>query len=542
MARMTGGGAIVQSLIEQGVDLLFGLPGAQLDPLFNALHDARDKIRVIHTRHEQGAAYMAMGYAASTGRPGVYAVVPGPGFLNSTAALCTAYAINAPVLCVTGEIPTAHIGQGLGLLHELPDQLGIMRRLTKWAERIESPADAPPLVAEAFRQMTSGRPRPVGLEMARDRMTAEGEAAPAGKAGPHPNPPLDEDAIADAARILGEAKSPMIYVGGGASGAREEITALAELLQAPVVAFRQGRGILTDRHYLSQGMVAGNRLWVEADAVLAVGTRLQIPLMQWGRDENLKIIRVDIDPEEPARATPPDVSIVADSREALARLLPLAEKHNRKRASREEELTALKLAVAEDLSFLEPQRSYLAAIRAALPENGIFIDEVTQVGYMSWYEYPVYEPRTYINSGYQGTLGYGYATALGVKAAHPDRPVVSISGDGGFFYNVMELSTAVQQNLALVTVVFTDGAFGNVKRMQKELYGGREIASTLHNPDLVRLAESYGVEAFRAESPEEVRAAIERGLDSPGPTLIEAPVGEMPSPWPFLQHPRVRGG
>lgn len=542
MARMTGGGAIVQSLIEQGVDLLFGLPGAQLDPLFNALHDAQDKIRVIHTRHEQGAAYMAMGYAASTGRPGVYAVVPGPGFLNSTAALCTAYAINAPVLCVTGEIPTAHIGQGLGLLHELPDQLGIMRRLTKWAERIESPAEAPPLVAEAFRQMTSGRPRPVGLEMARDRMTAEGEAAPAGKAGPHPNPPLDEDAIAEAARILGEAKSPMIYVGGGARGAREEIAALAELLQAPVVAFRQGRGILTDRHYLSQCMVAGNRLWAEADAVLAVGTRLQIPLMQWGRDENLKIVRVDIDPDEPARATPPDVSIVADSREALARLLPLAENHNRKRASREEELTALKLAAAEDLSYLEPQRSYLSAIRAALPENGIFIDEVTQMGYMSWYEFPVYEPRTFINSGYQGTLGYGYATALGVKAAHPDRPVVSISGDGGFFYNVMELSTAVQQNLALVTVVFTDGAFGNVKRMQKELYGGREIASTLHNPDLVRLAESYGVEAFRAESPQEVRAAIERGLDSPGPTLIEAPVGEMPSPWPLIQNPRVRGG
>lgn len=542
MARMTGGGAIVQSLIEQGVELLFGLPGAQLDPLYNALYDSKDKIRVIHSRHEQGAAYMAMGYAASTGRPGVYAVVPGPGFLNTTAALSTAYAINAPVLCVTGEIPTAHIGQGLGLLHELPDQLGIMRRLTKWAERIETPADAPPLVAEAFRQMASGRPRPVGLEMARDRMTAEGEAPPAGKAEPHPNPPLDEDAIAEAARMLGEAKSPMIYVGSGASGAREEITALAELLQAPVVAFRQGRGILSDRHYLSQGLVAGNRLWMEADAVLAVGTRLQIPLMQWGRDEHLKIVRVDIDPDEPARAAPPDVSLVADSREALARLLPLAEKHNRKRTSREEELTALKEAVAEDLSFLEPQRSYLTAIRAALPENGIFVDEITQVGYMSWFEFPVYEPRTYINSGYQGTLGYGYATALGVKAAHPERPVVSISGDGGFFYNVMELSTAVQQDLALVTVVFTDGAFGNVKRMQKELYGGREIASTLHNPDLVRLAESYGVEAFCAESPEQVRAAIERGLDSPGPTLIEAPVGEMPSPWPFIHAPRVRGG
>ena len=542
MARMTGGAAIVQSLLEQGVDTIFGLPGAQLDPFYNALHDAGDKIRVIHSRHEQGAAYMAMGYAASTGRPGVYAVVPGPGFLNTTAALSTAYAINAPVLCITGEIPAAHIGQGLGLLHELPDQLGIMRRLTKWAERIETTADAPPLVAEAFRQMTSGRPRPVGLEMARDRMTGEGEAPPAGKAGPYPNPPLDEDAIAAAARLLGAAKSPMIFVGSGARGAREEITALAELLQAPVVAFRQGRGIVPDPHYLSQGLVAGNRLWVETDAVLAVGTRLQIPLLQWGRDEHLKIVRVDIDPSEPARAAPPDVSIVADSREALARLLPLAEQHNRKRASREEELTALKSTVAGDLSFLEPQRSYLTAIRAALPENGIFVDEITQVGYMSWFEFPVYEPRTYINSGYQGTLGYGYATALGVKAAHPERPVVSISGDGGFFYNVMELSTAVQQNLELVTVVFTDGAFGNVKRMQKELYGGREIASTLHNPDLVRLAESYGVEAFRAESPEQVRAAIERGLKSPGPTLIEAPVGEMPSPWPLLHAPRVRGG
>ncbi|SVD13511.1 uncharacterized protein METZ01_LOCUS366365, partial [marine metagenome] len=235
MQSITGGEAVVKSLIMHGVDTVFGLPGLQNDALYNAFYDNRSSVRVVHTRHEQGAAYMALGYALSRDEPGVYNVVPGPGFLNTTAALSTAYATNAKVLCLTGQIPSAYIGRGIGMLHEIPDQLGVLRSLTKWADRISAPPSAPDLVAEAFRQLNSGRPRPVGLECAMDVLT---NSAPVDlMAAPFAlrHPPVDTDALEKAAKILGQAKHPMIFVGRGAMNVSEEVKQLAEMLQAPVI-------------------------------------------------------------------------------------------------------------------------------------------------------------------------------------------------------------------------------------------------------------------------------------------------------------------
>jgi len=250
MTRMSGGAAIVQSLVSHGVDRIFGLPGVQIYSLFDALYEARDRIGVIGTRHEQGAAYMAFGYAASTGQVGTYAVVPGPGVLNTTAALCTAYGSNTPVLCITGQVPSAYLGRGQGHLHELPDQLATMRTLTKWAARIDHPARVPSLVAEAFRQMNSGRPGPVELEMCWDIMDMEAEVEIAGPGPGEPPVPPDLEQIERAAEMVAGAEKPMIVVGGGALGARQEILELAQTLQAPVVSFRRGRGIVSDRHDL----------------------------------------------------------------------------------------------------------------------------------------------------------------------------------------------------------------------------------------------------------------------------------------------------
>ncbi len=541
MPRMTGAEAIVKSMIAHGVDTVFALPGVQLDPLFNAFFDAGPALRVIHSRHEQGAGYMAWGYAAATGGVGTYAVVPGPGLLNTSAALSTAYATNAKVLCVTGQIPSGFIGRGVGLLHEIPDQLAVLRGLTKWAERIESPREAPPAMAEAFRQLHTGRPRPVGVEMAMDVMAREEEVAllPAEKS--FGRPAVDPDAIVEAAKLLGRAKAPMIFAGGGAMDASREIAALAEALEAPVVAGLGGRGILSSRHHLSHTMPAGHRLWAETDVVLAVGTRLAFPQIHWGTDAELKIVRIDIDPEEHDRVAPPEVRIVADSRDALAALIPQLERHNRHRASRKDELNRLKAELDREYAHLEPQLSYIAAIREELPEDGIFVDGLTQVGYVSRFALPVYRPRTYVSSGYQGTLGASFACALGVKVALPDTPVISVSGDGGFMFNVQELATAVQQKIGLVALVFNDGAYGNVKRYQKEKYGNRVLGSELHNPDFVKLAESFGAQGLRANSPEELRPAIRRGFETKGPTLIEIPVGEMPEPWKFVMMPRIRG-
>ena len=257
MARMTGGGALVEMLTRHGVDTLFALPGVQNDALFVALYDAGEAIRVIHTRHEQAAAYMALGYARATGKPGAFAVVPGPGLLNTTAALATAYATNAPVLCISGQIPSDLIGRGFGLLHEIPDQLAILKGLTKWAARIGHPTEAGALVNEAFRQLAEGRPRPVALEMPLDIM-AMNTAVDLPEPGAAPAPPApDPEAVDKAAALLSAAKSPLIYVGSGAAAAGAELLALAERLQAPVVTYTGGKGILSDRHYLAQNLLAG---------------------------------------------------------------------------------------------------------------------------------------------------------------------------------------------------------------------------------------------------------------------------------------------
>ncbi len=539
--QMTGAQALIKSVLDYGVDTIFGLPGGQLDHLFDAIYRESERVRIIHPRHEQACAYMATGYARSTGRVGTYTVVPGPGLLNTTAALATAYATNAPVLCLAGQIPAPSIGKGVGELHEIPDQLALIRGLTKWAQRIERPADAPRLVREAFRHLATGRPRPVELEMPMDVMGQSTEVELLEPLAHEPGQPDPAD-IEAAARLLGNARRPLIVLGTGALGAPREVLALAELLQAPVVAKGSARGIVDDRHYLSQSFPAGHRLWAEADLVLAVGTRLHLPLTMWGTDDGLKIIRIDVDPVEIRRLCQPDASIVADSREALKALLLAVEGCNVQRASRKEELTALKTQITAELQErIRPQWSFLSVIREELPEDGFFVDEVTQVGFASWYAFPSYRPRRFISVGYQGTLGYGFATALGVKVAHPDAKVVSINGDGGFMFNVQELATAVQHDIGLVTIVFNSNSFANVQRQQQEWFDGRIIASDLHNPDFVKLAESFGMNAYRARSPVELRVCLQQAFAHEGPCLIEVPVGEMPSPWPYILMRRVRG-
>lgn len=541
MAKLTGGEAIVKSLRAHGVTTVFGLPGVQNDYLYNALYDEGAAIQLIHTRHEQGAAYMALGYALSTGRVGVYNVVPGPGLLNTTAALSTAYATNAPVLCLTGQIASISIGRGFGLLHEIPDQLGVLRSLTKWAMRINAPAEAPGLVAEAFHQLYTGRPRPVGLEVPPDVLAATAEVDLTLITPPLRHPPVDLDLIERAARLLSQAKQPLIFVGEGAADAADEVRRIAEAIQAPVVSSPSGHGILSSKHYLSLRMPEAHVLWSRADVVLAIGTRLHAPLMNWGFDDDLKIIRIDIDPLEHTRITPPHIGIIARSQDALPPLVEALERHAPTRASRRDELDSLRAEVAGRYSYLEPQLSWLSAIRRELPEDGFFVEEMTQVGYISRFALPVYQPRTFVSTGYQGTLGWGFATALGVKVANPDRAVLSVTGDGGFMFTVQELATAVQHRIATVTIVFNDNAFGNVRRIQKERYNNRVIASDLVNPDFVKLAEAFGAQGLRAHTPDELRAALQQGFATTDvPTLIEAPVGEMPNPWPVTFLPKVR--
>jgi acetolactate synthase I/II/III large subunit len=545
--ELTGGAAIVAAARANGMTTIFGVPGAQIYPLFDALHGT--DVTVIVPRHEQAAAYMAMGYAKSTGRTGVFTVVPGPGVLNASAALCTAMGNCAPVVCLTGQVPSSFLGRGRGHLHELADQTATLRTLIKDACRIESPSDASRLVNRAFRDAAGGRPGPVAVEMCWDTMAARSPVVIEPPDAAPPEPAVDEEALDAAVRLLAAAKKPMIMCGAGAQHAPREVELLAEALQAPVTAFRSGRGIVPEDHALGVASVAARELWDDVDVLVGVGSRLEMPYMRWGDSMRYerkpsrgpKLVRIDIDPAEMSRFEP-DVALVADSATAC-RLL--AERlRNRAAPSRERraEIAAAKRIAAAAIDRLQPQAAFLRAIRAVLPRDGILVPELSQVGFATYTgAFPVLAPRTYISEGFQGTLGFGFPTALGVKVANPDKPVVSVTGDGGFMFGVQELATAVQYGIALVTIVFNNGSFANVLRDQQLQFGGRTIASRLQNPDFGRLADSFGVAARRVTEPDELQRALETELAAARPALIEVALeaGVERSPWPLI-HMRKR--
>ena len=538
--EMSTGEATAATLIAHGFETVYALPGVHNDHLFDAFQRAGDALRVVHTRHEQGAAYMALGAALAAGKPQAYVVVPGPGLLNSGAALLTAYGMNAPVLALIGQIPAAMIGRGSGQLHEIRDQAGIIARLVDHSARIDGPAEASAKVAKAIASMRQGRPGPAALECAID---VWGKRGPVALTPPMPAraPRIDEDKVTAAAKLLGKAKSVLIIAGGGAQDASPEVTQLSDLLQAPVLAYRRGRGVLDGRSPFSVTLPLGRDLWGEADAVLAVGTRLLTPMNAWGVDKDLQIVRVDADRDEPARLRKPKVALIGNAAPILRRLIDALAKYNARRASRRDEMLQRQAKLRERLNKLAPQLAFLDVIRTELPEDGIYVDEVTQIGFAARLAMPVYKPRTFLSPGYQDNLGWGYATALGAQHARPDVPVLSINGDGGFLYTGNELATAMRHRIPLVAVVFADGAFGNVRRIQQEQFGNRLIASDLANPDFVKYAESFGAAGRRARSPAELGAALKAAFAAREPTLIEVPVGPMPSPWEFIHMPRVRG-
>lgn len=537
MPTLTGGEAIVAALLAHQVDTVFGLPGAQIYGLFDAFHRAQPRLKVIGARHEQACSYMAFGYSRSTGRPGVYSVVPGPGMLNAAAGALTAFGGNTPILCLTGQVPTAFLDRGRGHLHEMPDQLATMRGFSKWAQRIEHPAAAPVVIARAFQEMLSGRQGPAAVEMPWDVFMQKAEVAVCDPLGPLPKPPVDTDRLQQAARLIQQSKAPMIFVGSGAMDAGEEILELAELIDAPVVAFRSGRGIVSNKHELGLTIAAAYHLWHQTDLMIGIGTRLEVPGWRWPyRPAGLKSIRIDIDPAETRRFIA-DASIVADAAEATRELTAAVRKLGHRSPGRREEIRKARDRAQAEIQSIQPQMAYLHAIREVLPSNGLVTDEISQMGFTSWYGFPVYEPRTFIASGYQGTLGSGFPTALGVKVANPDRPVVAITGDGGFMFGVQELATAAQYGIAVVTLVFNNNAFGNVRRDQLKAFDGRLTGAELLNPDFVRLAESFGVNAVRVDSPETFKPALERALGANRPCLIEVsvPRGSEADPWRFLQ-------
>ncbi|MCR0981192.1 thiamine pyrophosphate-dependent enzyme [Roseomonas populi] len=534
MATMTGGQALAHQLVLEGVTDVFGIPGVQLDWAVDGLRQVADRIRFTVPRHEQTTSYMADGYARASGRFGTCMVVPGPGMLNAMAGLSTAYACNSPVLCIAGNIYGSAVGRNLGLLHEIKDQTGVLASVTKWQGSASTPADVPNLVREAVRQLRTGRPAPVGIEIAHDVLSASGEVELITPDAEDLRQKPDAAAVERAAALLGGARFPVIFVGGGALAgeAPEALRALAERLQAPVVIGENGRGALSDRHPLALNALGGRAVFPHADVVLVVGSRFvdtAVGNPAWPSDA-VRYVYLNIDPSAWAPPRRAEVAIEADAALGMRAL----EAAVSRRPARGDELDRVRAWAAAQSDAIRPQRDFVRAIRNVLPDDGILVNELTQVGYYARFAYPVYRPGTFIGPGYQGTLGYGFPTSLGVAAGAGGRPVVGITGDGGFGWGMQELATARKYDLRVATIVFNDGHFGNVHRMQEDQFG-TAFGTGLKNPDFGKLADAFEVPYSRADDGEALERALREALDTAGPTLIEARVGGMPSPWHLMR-------
>jgi acetolactate synthase-1/2/3 large subunit len=546
MERMTGGEAIIKSVIANGVDTIFGIPGAQIYPLFDGIY--KQKLNLIVPRHEQAAAYMAMGYAKSSGKTGTFAVVPGPGILNTTAALCTAMGNCSPVVGLTGQIPSSFLGKGRGHLHELKDQAGTLKSIIKDAFSIADPRQTATIVNQAYASAAEGRPGPVTLEMCWDTMAAQSQFdLPAPSATAAHAADMDPDHLKSAIRLIAQARKPMIMCGAGALHAAEEVKALAELLNAPVTAFRSGRGVVAEDHPLGLSAVAARQLWDNCDLLIGIGSRLEMPYMRWGNymqyeskpSSGPKLIRIDIDPAQ-METFAPDIGILGDSAHVCRQLVDQLQSQVSPNPDRLDEIARAKVIAWNALQKVQPQMAYLDVIRQVLPRDGFYVPELSQMGFTTWVGgLPVYQPRTYVEGGYQGTLGFGFPTALGVKVANPDKAVVSVSGDGGFMFGVQELMTAAEFNIGLVSIVVNNRSYGNVRRDQELGYGSRFSGSELATPDFVKLAESFGVQSYRVCTPAQLKPVLAKCIELDKPCLIEVQSerGQESSPWEFI-HPQ----
>ncbi len=526
---MRGGALLAAQLRAEGVEVIFGLPGDQLMAALDALVDVPE-IRYVVTRHEQATTYMADGYARVTGRPGVAMVVPGVGVYNAASGLATAYACSSPVLLIAGQVNRDGIGRDLGLLHDVHDQLDVVRPITKWSARALEAREIPAAVREAFAQMTSGRPRPVEVEVPPEAFADDAPGAavvPPVRAAPVV---ADDAALDKAAAALASSASPLIVAGGGAvlGDASGALTALAERLQAPVVTTREGKGAIDDRHPLSVGTMWVNRrlrpVIDAADVVLAVGTRFQ----GFGLSPRQRLVHVDVDPGQIGRNHPVDVAVAGDAARSLGALAALVPGG---RPSRAAEAGAARARVEASLRAIGPAAAMVDAVRAGVPEDGVLVCDTTTVAYMCHMLYPVYAPRTYLSTSYMGTLGFGFPAALGAKVGRPEQAVVTVVGDGGFLFASNELATAVQHGIPTVTVVFDDGAYGNSNRDQLERYGGRELGTRLRNPDWVQLAGAFGADGMVVRDMSHLGAAIRDACTSANPTVIAVPMERLPTPF-----------
>lgn len=545
---LTGAQAVIATLRAYNVDTIFGIPGVHTLPIYDAIQQGQG-LRHVLARHEQGAGFMADGYARASGRPGVVCTITGPGVTNVATPVADAFADSIPLLVISTSLSRASKHQMRGELHGMKNQLGSMEAIAGWARAVEAVEEIPTALHEAFRVMRTGRPRGAYLEIPLDLLDEQAEIElpdpPSASAGLLPPSP---DAIQAAARLLGSACRPLIVAGAGVTAARAnaQLAQLAELLQAPVLLGGKSHDVLPSDHPLviaARGYAPRELqpLVEDSDVVLVVGSKLgaqrtNTTVLEGGkvsmlrtRDGGLplpaKLIHIDIDPTEIGHNYPAAVGIAADARLALTALLNALREHSCATEARTETVARIKEALRARV-----QRSYgeavalLDSVREGLPRDGIIVADMTMLGYASAQYLPVYEPRTFMHPSELCSIGCGLPLALGAKVAAPQQPVVALCGDGGFLLNVGELATAVQEKIPVVTVIFNDSTYTAVKSDQHRRFGSRYIATDLVAPDYVALAQAFHARGVRAEGGAALREAISEAIHLSEPTVIEVPL------------------
>jgi acetolactate synthase-1/2/3 large subunit len=553
--KMSGAKAVVESLERQNVKVIFGIIGGTIMPVYDALCDST-KIRHILSRHEQCAAHAADGYARASGKAGVCMATSGPGATNLVTGIANAYMDSSPVIALTGQVPAGGSNSSYMIGRDAfqeADIIGITTPITKYNHQVREPAEIPNAVKTAFYIATTGRPGPVLIDLPKDVQNAVAEMDFSDKIeirGYKPSSDPHPLQIKKAAELLVKAERPLILAGGGVtiSNASPELLQLAELLMAPVATTFMGKGTFPEIHPLSLGSIgmhgnpAANKLLLETDVLLAVGTRFSD--RSTARLDSFcpvaKKIHIDIDAAEIGKNIAVDVPIVGDAKKSLKALYDNLIKQLKKKESSawikrvkeaKEQINSVANGETKDL---KPQ-TLLQELRKLLPENAIVTTEVGQNQMWAALYFKVLKPRTFISSGGLGTMGFGFPAALGAKVACPDRPVVDIAGDGSFIMTEQELATSVMENIPVTVIVLKNSVLGMVAQWQRMFCNRRYIAVNLGNvPDFVKLAEAYGAQGFHVGSIKEFSKAVKEGLKSKVTTVIDVPISSEENVLPIV--------
>jgi len=529
---MTGGLAAARALLNEGIDIAFGIPGVHNLDLYEGMRQ-QPELRHVLARHEQGAGFMADGFARATGKPAAVLTITGPGITNALTAIAQADSDHSPMLAIASQIDAPDVGREKGDLHELRDQLATVSGVVSWSRRVTAVEEIPWAIHEAALYMRS-HSRPAYVEIPKDILSAEGSPQFPGRAEPI-RPGAETAAVERAASLLLAAERPLLHIGRGAvvSGASAEVVELAELLGAPVFTSSLGKGIIPHDHPLNLGLVNWaiadyqKELYAQADLVLVVGTRRgpissgygQLPVPQHS-------VQIDREPSALGRCYPIDLGLLGDARAVLRQLL--ARIRGRDRASLsawtrqaqdayQRHLAAIEQASARELHIVR-------SLRAALPPDTVLTNDMTLLCYRLLQHFPATDSSTFLFPFHLGTLGFGLPAAIGAKLGRPRQPVVAVCGDGGFMFCLQELATAIKYKLQLVVLLCNDNCYSSVRQSQERRFPGRRYEVDVVNPDFALLARAFGARGVRLRSLDEAGDGVRQALDMPGVTILEAPV------------------